>query len=297
MGIIDDWFSAALGNDLDPDGHYGNQCVDAVDHYAEFIFGVPWPRSVGAVSGARQLLDVAPDEFWTRIDYYHGFIPQRGDVLVYGGDQYNQWGHTAPTEGATNTYIDVLQQDGFGAPLKLVDGGWYSDKPAHRTRLAYSQNGTGPLKGVLRPRPEKLKSSTLQPQSESIRPVQEDIFMALTDAEQRRILDAADRINGTITEPRDKVLTTAHIDQVAASAASKVLNTPVSRGGVGAGLGKVTSVGAVVSWFDSAVLGLADAINKQAANSGATPEQVIDAVKQALATGVVKVEVSVEGGK
>jgi len=296
MSIIDDWFAFALGEALDPDGHYGNQCVDAVDHYGEFIFGVPWPQSVGAVQGARQLLDAAPDEFWTRIDYSHGFIPQRGDVLVYGGDQYNQWGHTAVTDAATNTYIDVLQQDGFGAPLKFVDDGWYSNKPAHRARLAYSQNGTGPLRGVLRPRTDKLKSSTIQAQGTTITPL-EDIFMALTEAQQLRILAAADRINGVIDDPQARVLTTNHIDAVATSAASKVLNTTVARGGAGAGLGPDTNLGAVVAWFDSAVLGLAAAINSQAAASGATPDQVIDAVKQALATGVVKVDVSVGGAK
>lgn len=142
-----------------------------------------------------------------------------------------------------------------------------------------------------------VQDFSVQSQAETIKPVQEDIFMALTEEQQLRILAAADRINYVIDQPKDKVLTTAHIEQVAASAAGKVLNTPVRRGGVGAGLGEVTSVGAVVAWFDSAVLGLADAVNKQAANSGATPEQVIDAVKQALATGVVKVDVSVEGAK
>ena len=171
MSITDDWIASVVGQALDPDGHYGNQCVDAVDHYGQFIFGVPWPQCVKAVNGARQLLDAAPDEYWTRIDYYHGFIPERGDVLVYGGDQYNEWGHTAVTEAATNTYIDVLQQDGFGAPLKFVDGGWYSDKPAHRARLRYSQTGTGPLKGALRPRPEKLRAGSIQVQSVAVAPV------------------------------------------------------------------------------------------------------------------------------
>ena len=165
MAIIDDWLATVVGQALDPDGHYGNQCVDAVDHYAEFIFGVRWQDCVGGVSGANQLLDAAPDAYWTRIDYSHGFIPQRGDVLVYGGDQYNQWGHTAVVESADAIGIGVVQQDGFGAPLKFVDGGWYSNKPAARARLAYRQNGTGALAGVLRPRPEKLRTGGIQPQS------------------------------------------------------------------------------------------------------------------------------------
>jgi hypothetical protein len=159
--IIDNWFASAVGTKMNPDGHYGLQCVDAVDYYAEFIFGVPWNISVGGVNGANNLLDVAPDEYWIRIDYFHGFVPQYGDVLVFAGDVYNQWGHTAVTLSATATRITVVQQDGFAAPLKWVDGAQYSDKPAHVAYLNYSANGTGPLMGVLRPRPEKLISIQL----------------------------------------------------------------------------------------------------------------------------------------
>jgi hypothetical protein len=141
------------------------------------------------------------------------------------------------------------------------------------------------------------RGGTINTQSSTVTPLEEGFLMALSDDEQRRILAAADRINGVVTDPRAEVLTTNHIDAVATSAASKVLNTPVARGGDGAGLGAETNLGAIVGWFDSAVLGLAAAINSQAAAAGATPEQVIDAVKQALATGVVKVDVSVDGGK
>lgn len=176
---FDEWEALVAGQSIDPDRFAGNQCVDVVDHLGEFLYGIPWPQCVGGVRGAKDLLDVAPDKYWQRIDYYHGFIPQRMDVLVFGGDKYNEWGHTAPTLGATATYIDVLQQDGFGAPLKFVDGGWYSNKPVHRARLAYSANGTGPLKGVLRPRPELfVRGGTIQliPQSTitPITPIQED---------------------------------------------------------------------------------------------------------------------------
>ena len=216
MTSIDAWLSAAVGTSMNPDGHYGLQCVDAVDHYAEALFGVPWQVSVGGVDGANGLLDAASDAYWIRIDYYHGFVPERGDVLVYGGDSLNQWGHTAVVESATGTYINVVQQDGFAAPHQFVDGNWYSNKPAHRARLAYSQSGTGVLKGVLRPRAEKI-TGVLQPQSTITLPVQEDIFMALSDAEQRRILAAADRINGVITDPRAEVLTTKHIPDIAGS--------------------------------------------------------------------------------
>ena len=309
MSIIDYWFSAALGNALDPDGHYGNQCVDAVDHYAEFIFGVPWPQSVGAVNGARQLLDAAPDEYWIRIDYYHGFIPQRGDVLVFGGDQYNEWGHTAPTESATNTYIDVLQQDGFGAPLKFVDGGWYSDKPAHRARLAYSQNGTGPLKGVLRPRPEKLKPSTgLSYQgaitNQSAPQAQEEDDMPINDDDANKIAKAIINYNVNRQGPGQSGQTNlgaalawadANNATVIRATADTVLNTPIRRQGKGAGLGDNTSLGALVAWHDSGTLDIIAATAASAASDGGSVEEIRAAVVDALQNNTVKVDVTVQG--
>lgn len=167
MSIQYDWAASVIGVDLDPDGHYGNQCVDTVDHYAQFIFGVPWPQCVGGVAGAKNLLDVAPDEYWERIDYYHGFIPQQFDVLVFSGDSLNQFGHTGVCWWANATTINMIQQDGFAYPWKFVDGAYYSDKPAHYYTLHYSQSGTGPLAGVLRPRANKLiQSGTIVPAGE-----------------------------------------------------------------------------------------------------------------------------------
>lgn len=172
--IREDWAASVVGQALNPDRFAGNQCVDVTDHFAEFIFGVPWQQCVGGVRGAKDLLDRAPDEYWTRIDYSHGFIPERFDVLVYAGDSLNEWGHTAVVESADNIGINVIQQDGFAAPHQFVDGNWYSAKPAHRARLAYSARGTGRLLGVLRARPEKLRAGTIQltPQS-TITPITE----------------------------------------------------------------------------------------------------------------------------
>lgn len=58
---------------------------------------------------------------------------------------------------------------------------------------------------------------SVQSQAETIKPVQEDIFMALTEDEQRRILAASDRINGVVTDPKAEVLTTKHIPAIASA--------------------------------------------------------------------------------
>jgi hypothetical protein len=112
------------------------------------------------VSGAKQLLDRVPDEFWIRTDNNPNdpnAIPSQGDVVVFAGSAINEWGHTAVVDSADHNGMWVLQQDGFAAPLIWADGNWYSGKPAERIWLGYHQNGTGPISGWLTPRREKLK--------------------------------------------------------------------------------------------------------------------------------------------
>ncbi|WOH20116.1 CHAP domain-containing protein [Paenarthrobacter sp. GOM3] len=180
MSILYEWAASVINKSLDPDGHFGNQCVDTIDHFGEFIFGVPWSQCVGGVAGAKSLLDVAPDKYWDRIDYYPGFIPQQFDVLVWRGDYLNQWGHTAVCWWANASTINVIQQDGFARPWKFVDGNWYSDKPAHYYTLGYSQTGTGPLAGVLRPKASQLRqgSGDIVLSGEIIEPPEGDLDMA-----------------------------------------------------------------------------------------------------------------------
>ena len=60
---IEEWLSTSEGVALDPDGSYGNQCVDLADAYGQAIFGVHWSVCVGGVVGAKQLLDAAPDKY------------------------------------------------------------------------------------------------------------------------------------------------------------------------------------------------------------------------------------------
>lgn len=161
---IREWIDTAPGLRLNPDDHYGLQCVDLVDAYAEAIFNVPWSKSMGAVQGAKQLLDAAPDEFWIRIDNDANnpdLIPQSGDIFVFGGTPgVNDWGHTGVVDQAYADGMWAIQQDGFAQPLINVDGGWYSNKPAQRVWLPYWQKGTGSLIGWLRPREEKVVGYT-----------------------------------------------------------------------------------------------------------------------------------------
>lgn len=156
---IVEWLATAQGVPMNPDGHYGLQCVDLADQYAQDIFGVPWNVCLGGVTGAKQLLDAAPDAYWTRTDNNPNdpnAVPSQGDVVVFAGSAINEWGHVAVVDSADASGMWVIQQDGFAAPLIWADGNWYSGKPAHRAWLAYSSNGTGPVKGWLTPKRDKL---------------------------------------------------------------------------------------------------------------------------------------------
>jgi lysozyme len=132
---IESWFDFAPGQKLDPDLSYGLQCVDAVDHYGQYLFGVSWQTCVGAVPlGARQLFDVMPAKYWIKVrnDPTSNTLPPRGAVGVFDGFGNNPFGHTLIFESPRLLDFDALQQDGFAPPLQFVNGGWYSAKPTHR---------------------------------------------------------------------------------------------------------------------------------------------------------------------
>lgn len=152
---VEEWIRTADGIKMDPDGAYGNQCVDLVDAFGEALFGVPWNVCVGGVNGARELLDAAPDKYWTRVDNDPNdpnLLPPRGAVVVTSGDSSQPWGHTYVCMEATTSGSKAMQQDGFAAPLKFVNGGWYSDKPAHIADLPWEAPGMGHTLGWLIPK-------------------------------------------------------------------------------------------------------------------------------------------------
>lgn len=157
-----EWLNQAPGIAMNPDGAYGLQCVDGADQYAQDLFGVPWRQTLGAVAGARQLMQTASTEYFEKVwndPNNLSLIPQTGDIIIWNGSPINQWGHVAIVVSATQQGVTVVQQDGFAEPHQFVDGAWYSNKPMHIATLGYNNPGTGPVSGWLRPRPEKVKDT------------------------------------------------------------------------------------------------------------------------------------------
>lgn len=80
-----DWVRNQVGKGIDYDGVYGNQCVDLIKAYYNYL-------GVSPVSGNGSDYTFNPlPSGWQRIE---GATPQPGDVLVYTGG-YKDYGHVA----------------------------------------------------------------------------------------------------------------------------------------------------------------------------------------------------------
>ena len=118
----------------------------------------------------------------------------------------------------------------------------------------------------------------------------DDIANAAAERASKKVLD------GILAALNKKVeIHPVQAEDIAQAAASRTLNTPVDRGGAAKG-GK-TSLAALVAWNDDHVIQTLAAVAATSATSGASAEQIKDAVTQALKEGVVNVKVSVEGSK
>ena len=89
------WVQGKVGQSLDMDGAYGAQCVDLILAYYDYL-GVS--RSSG--NGADYAWNTLPSG-WQRLQNAQ---PQKGDILVYSGNDSNPYGHVAIYESDNVTY-------------------------------------------------------------------------------------------------------------------------------------------------------------------------------------------------
>jgi hypothetical protein len=89
----------------------------------------------------------------------------------------------------------------------------------------------------------------------------------------------------------------ALMNLIAEAVTSRVFNTPIPRQGKGTGIGPETSLGAMVAWHDSGTLDVIAAAGAGAAADGATVDEIKEAMKDVMANGTVKVDVSVKGAE
>lgn len=91
------------GRSFDYDGVAGVQCVDLVKMYLDKVFGI----KAGAWGNAKDYYEnfnnLPLRNSFTRIANTPSFVPQKGDIVVWGAGLGNTYGHIAIATGEGNT--------------------------------------------------------------------------------------------------------------------------------------------------------------------------------------------------
>ncbi len=281
------WIQSVQGKYINADGAYGAQCWDLSAHWAQWI-GKPIINTGGAgrwPGWAGNMVDAFPQTPEIAAAYDLITPDQKGESgdHVIWGDSY--WYYPA-------THVAVLIAD-KGAQLQCMS----QNSTPSRADNPYPGQSSGPttiqslprqgLIGFIRPR------NGINPQG-TITPSKEDDMATVPQEEWNAVRDAAYRINGVITDPNAKVLTTNDIAGIVTS----ILDVPIARGGSGAGIGNgLTSLRSMVSWNDDGTIQLLAAAAASAAQDGSSVEDIKAAVIDALRENVIKVDVTVAGAK
>lgn len=92
------------GKGFDYDGAAGIQCVDLVKMYLDKVFGLKpgaWGNAKDYYENYNNLSAIKSN--FTRIANTPSFVPQKGDIVVWGTGLGNQYGHIAIATGEGNT--------------------------------------------------------------------------------------------------------------------------------------------------------------------------------------------------
>lgn len=128
------WALARVGQRIDTDGYYGAQCKDFVNAFTQENFGITFPGN------ACDLIYDALPSGWQRIQNYAEFIPEPGDIAIWGGWNGNPYGHTGIIISANiNTF-------------ESVDQNWVNSSSNGSAAARVTHNYTRPaFWGVIRP--------------------------------------------------------------------------------------------------------------------------------------------------
>ena len=101
------WAQAQVGKALDYDGVYGAQCVDLIAFYYRYL-GNTTPGG-----NARDYCSNALPSGWKRITNSSGFVPQPGDICVWGANAggNGSYGHVAIYINGNSSRINTVDQN------------------------------------------------------------------------------------------------------------------------------------------------------------------------------------------
>lgn len=98
-----EFINTYIGKSFDYDGVAGVQCVDLIKMYLNKVFGFK-PGSWGNAKDYYENFNNLPiKDSFTRIANTPSFIPQKGDIVVWGTGLGNKYGHIAIATGEGNT--------------------------------------------------------------------------------------------------------------------------------------------------------------------------------------------------
>jgi hypothetical protein len=104
------WYNKSLGQPIDIDQAFGDQCVDVAMSWAEYCFpGHKWPELLG-YGDAKDLYAAANAAFFDKLQ---NIVPQQGDMAIFGATSTNPYGHIAVVINGYQNAMNVIEQNGF----------------------------------------------------------------------------------------------------------------------------------------------------------------------------------------
>ena len=100
MITLDEFVKNYEGKQIDFDGAFGSQCVDVFRQYSREVLDIA--EHTGVVEGAKDLylnFDKMP---LMQRNFKKVYTPHRGDIVVFGENKINKYGHVAIVLYATN---------------------------------------------------------------------------------------------------------------------------------------------------------------------------------------------------
>ncbi len=151
---FDEFIKKYNGKATDYDGGCGVQCVDLAKLYMDKVLGI----KIGAIGNAEAYwnryneLSILNKNF-NRIPNTPDFIPQKGDIVVWG-KKHGKWGHIAIADGVgTTSYFYSYDQNWGG-------------KGQGMTRIKHTYKSG--FEGVLRPKRQDLINSVKFAQGQAV---------------------------------------------------------------------------------------------------------------------------------
>lgn len=87
------WLTSIIGKGINVDKYAGNQCVDVIMSFVQYIWPHhTWEQLLG-YGNAKDLYNSADLAYFDKIPYKLGVKFQRGDIVVYGAVTGNPYGH------------------------------------------------------------------------------------------------------------------------------------------------------------------------------------------------------------